>query len=335
MEVAEFKQACEWLNISASDSKLQSSFRKIDSNQDGFISENEFIAHVLSSNKLIGNVFDLDRFDPVAQVDTLLSEVTRLRRDYESLQAGGSDMTVIRRENERLMSENTTLRKSNEELREEMNLRLRNMENLHGANLETDLERMQSLLTDMELVQGNVRAANSAEVDRELARLREFGTAMRNQVNSMQKEAVLLTRHLAKLVMQLTGAADDELQEFDNYTETVEVITQVRQAFINLDDAHMGDMDFEKYVQAFQFLHVNASQDEMRKSFDKIDTNNSGYIDESEFLASMVPDVSIGDYTLRNQLMVLENKLEALVSELESLQGIIDDATKENVDAHR
>ena len=89
------------------------------------------------------------------------------------------------------------------------------------------------------------------------------------------------------------------------------------------------------WVQAFQFLHVNASQDEMRKSFDKIDTNNSGYIDESEFLASMVPDVSISDYTLRNQLMVLENKLEALVSELESLQGIIDDATKENVDADR
>ena len=154
-------------------------------------------------------------------------------------------------------------------------------------------------------------------------------------MNSTQKEAVLLTRHLAKLVMQLTGAADDELQEFDDYTETVEVITQVRQAFINLDDAHMGDMDFEKYVQAFQFLHVNASQDEMRKSFDKIDTNNSGFIDEYELLASMVPDVSIGDYTLRNQLMVLESKLEALVSELESLQGIIDDATKENVDADR
>ena len=33
--------------------------------------------------------------------------------------------------------------------------------------------------------------------------------------------------------------------------------------------------------------------------------------------------------------MVLENKLEALVSELESLQGIIDEATKENVDADR
>merc|ERR1711879_864831 len=97
----------------------------------------------------------------------------------------------------------------------------------------------------------------------------------------------------------------------------------------------MGDMDFDKYVQAFQFLHVNASQDEMRKSFDKIDTNNSGYIDESEFLASMVPDVDTGDYTLRNQLMILESKLEALVSELESLQSIIDEATKENVDADR
>ena len=73
----------------------------------------------------------------------------------------------------------------------------------------------------------------------------------------------------------------------------------------------------------------------MRKSFDKIDTNNSGYIDGSEFLASMDPDVSIGDYTLLYQLMVLESKLEALVSELESLQGTIDDATKENVDADR
>jgi Ca2+-binding EF-hand superfamily protein len=97
----------------------------------------------------------------------------------------------------------------------------------------------------------------------------------------------------------------------------------------------MGDMDFEKYVQAFQFLHVNASQDEMRKSFDRIDSNGSGYIDESEFLTSMVPDVDTGDYTLRNQLMILENKLEALVSELESLQSIIDEATNQNVDADR
>ncbi len=108
---------------------------------------------------------------------------------------------------------------------------------------------------------------------------------MRNQVNSMQKEAVLLTRHLARLVMQLTGASDDELNLFDSYTETVEVITQVLQAFINLDDYHMGDMEFDKYVQAFQFLHVNSSQEEMRKSFDRIDTNRSSYIDEAEFLA--------------------------------------------------
>jgi len=49
---------------------------------------------------------------------------------------------------------------------------------------------------------------------------------MRNQVNAMQKEAVMLTRHLTKLVMQLTGASDEELNVFDNYTETVEVITQ-------------------------------------------------------------------------------------------------------------
>ena len=49
---------------------------------------------------------------------------------------------------------------------------------------------------------------------------------MRNQVNAMQKEAVMLTRHLTKLVMQLTGASDEELNVFDNYTETVEVNTQ-------------------------------------------------------------------------------------------------------------
>ena len=78
----------------------------------------------------------------------------------------------------------------------------------------------------------------------------------------------------------------------------------------------MGDMDFDKYVQAFQFLHVDASVEEMRKSFDRIDTNRSGYIDESEFLASMVPDVDTNDYNLRNQLMVLENKLEGNCSAL-------------------
>ena len=137
-----------------------SSFRKIDTNHDGFISENEFIAHVLSSNQLIGNVYDLDRFDPVAQVDTLLGEVTRLRREYETMSAGGADVTMVRRENERLVTENSTLRKSNEELREKMNFQLES-HNLQGAKMETDLERMQSLLTEMELVQGIIIYAAS------------------------------------------------------------------------------------------------------------------------------------------------------------------------------
>jgi hypothetical protein len=109
MEVAEFKQACEWLNIAASDSKLQSVFRKIDTNHDGYISENEFIAHVLSSNKLIGSAFDLDRFEPVSQVDSLLNELSQMRRVMDA--RDGGDVSSMKRENERLMNENSTLQK--------------------------------------------------------------------------------------------------------------------------------------------------------------------------------------------------------------------------------
>jgi len=115
MEVGEFKEACEWLNISAPESKLQNTFRKIDTNHDGYISENEFIAHVLSSNKLIASELDLEKFKPDNQLEALLGEVNRMKRDYERLSMG-ADTGGDKGEVERLRKEIETLRSTNQEM---------------------------------------------------------------------------------------------------------------------------------------------------------------------------------------------------------------------------
>jgi len=56
-------------------------------------------------------------------------------------------------------------------------MRIKNMEKLGGQNVEADLKRMESLLTDMELVQGSNKVVHDTDLERELARLREFGKA--------------------------------------------------------------------------------------------------------------------------------------------------------------
>ena len=61
------------------------------------------------------------------------------------------------------------------------------------------------------------------------------------------------------------GATDEELKVWDDESQTTHFVAQVRQVFLSLDDSHTGDMDFEKFCQAFQWLGIEASQEKMRK----------------------------------------------------------------------
>ena len=106
------------------------SFRKIDTDNDGYISEEEFIGHVLRSNHLAQGNIDLDRFGPTVQVEELLRQIKRSKSAYESLASeneqlrknSGLGSSKTEQENQRLLTENTRLSKEVNTLREDLNV---------------------------------------------------------------------------------------------------------------------------------------------------------------------------------------------------------------------
>ena len=66
--------------------------------------------------------------------------------------------------------------------------RVHNLQTLNqNPNVTTDLERMETLISDMELVQSNAQIQGDAELERELARLREFGNQGAEKKTSLKK----------------------------------------------------------------------------------------------------------------------------------------------------
>jgi len=181
MGVDDFKKACDWFSVKTTDSKLQSSFRKLDTDNDGYISEEELIRYLLKTTRLTQGNIDLDRYTPSSQIDDLLRHV----RNVSDNNRGSGDLA---KENERLRAENQRMQADMDRLREETQLRLKNMQQLAPQGLETDIERVESLISEMVFAKESANKTENDNVERELARLREFGSAMRNQVNNMQRK---------------------------------------------------------------------------------------------------------------------------------------------------
>ena len=112
-------------------------------------------------------------------------------------------------------------------------------------------------------------------------------------------------------ILQCWGATDEELAQWDQESKTTHFVAQVRQVFLSLDDQHTGDMDFEKFCQAFQWLGIEAPIEDMRRTFARMDANASGLIDEQEFLLA-VCDIDHSRYTPKFQLDFLMDRLAGI-----------------------
>merc|ERR1719308_569264 len=172
-----------------------------------------------------------------------------------------------------------------------------------GPEGEAELERLKNLVSDMTSTHGELQGQLKQEMDREIHRLREFGTAMRNQLNLLQRQSVVGARTASRKILGMSGCTEEELDIYDRETERSQMIAQVRQIFINLDDQHMGDMDFEKYTQAYQWLAHNGAtppMHELQKQFSRMD-NGTGLISEEQFLKSIINDMDVTQFTSKNQ----------------------------------
>lgn len=60
-------------------------FRKIDTDTDGFISEEEWIGHMLRTNRLSSGVVDLEGYGPASQIDNLLRQIGQTQHTYTEM----------------------------------------------------------------------------------------------------------------------------------------------------------------------------------------------------------------------------------------------------------
>jgi len=117
---------------------------------------------------------------------------------------------------------------------------------------------------------------------------------------------------------------EEELDIYDRETERSQMIAQVRQIFINLDDQHMGDMDFEKYTQAYQWLAHNGAtppMHQLQKQFAAMDVSGSGLISEEQFLKSIISDMDVTQFTSKAQFDDLMEKLSDFDDHISDLVG--------------
>jgi len=300
MNYQEFKNGMLLMGFMSDESVIQRTFRQMDVDCDELISESEFLAGVLGKRRA-------DEYSFKSQIDNLNIEI----KNVELKCAEDGD------EIEKLLLENEQLRSEYESGMAAENKRLK-------AELESqgpELERMKILLNDMTQVHSDFQVKLKDDLEREIHRLREFSTAMRNQLNLLQREFVVSTRSAARKICEMSGATEEELKLHDKETERSQRIAQVRQVFINLDDQHMGDMDFEKFTQAFQWLNRGDTVEQLQKQFARLDVNNTGLIDEDTFLSAVVSDLNLEDYTPKRQADRMMGKLSEFDDHISELVG--------------
>lgn len=286
MSYDEFKNAMLVMGFMSDETTIKRTFHKMDKNVDEMVSEQEFLSGVIGKMHSEEHNFK-------SQVDFLNSEIKLM----ELNSAENND------EIEKLLLENEGLREKN------------------PGEAEAEIERLRRLIQEMNESHEELLRQIKDEMDREIHRLREFGTAMRNQLNLLQRESVVGARTAIRKVMGMSGNDEATLEGFDRETERSQLIAQVRQVFINLDEAHMGDLDFDKFTQAYQWLNLSLSGDQLRRTFNQLDEKNTGLVTEEQFLSAVISDMDPAQYTGKNQHELLMDRLAEFDDRLNELVG--------------
>jgi len=291
MSYDEFKNAMLLKGFMADENSIKKTFHGMDKDHNAEISQREFLAGVIGK-------LHTEEFSFKSQIDFLTNEV----KEVELKHAEDSDYI------EKLLLENEMIRSQLEE-------------GAGNEELQAENERLKELVSKLTSTRSDMVAQEKAELEREILRLREFGTHMRNQLNLIQREAVVGARTAAKKIIAMSGATEAELDQFDRETEASQLIAQVRQVFINLDDQHMGDMDFEKFTQAHQWLSLNSTVGDLQKAFARKDTKQSGLITEDDFLGVVIQDLDVNQFTTKSQFDSLMEKMHEFDDRISDLLG--------------
>jgi len=305
----EFQKAAEYLDIRGSTSQLRRSFDKFDTNRDQTIAEREFLQCLMSDI----NVQDLL---PLAQISTLRKNLAGLRSAHDRKQ----------RAFDRLQDDNEQLRKQLEETKAELDRTRMEPKNNTSEflNWEPEDTGMSNHFEELERKEREISDLRDQlrQAQKEIKRLEKFGTISRNVVNNLEATTSNKLLDATKMLMQATEATPQELDLHKKQKKHVDMVSQLRQAFLEFDNNHSGEMGFDEFQEAYRRLDRNGkSERELKRVFQRFDKDNSGYISEDEFMLAVVGDTfeQVGITFYLNQLTDWIRKADALLAEERSL----------------
>eukprot|EP00494_Astrolonche_serrata_P010616 UN10684 len=89
----------------------------------------------------------------------------------------------------------------------------------------------------------------------------------RNAVNKLENTTSINLRDAIRNLKVIGDKPDKEIANFDKERDRVDLVFQLRQAFIEIDDNHNGLMSFDEFVRGNQWVGVKASENKLRKAF--------------------------------------------------------------------
>jgi chromosome segregation ATPase len=150
------------------------------------------------------------------------------------------------------------------------------------------------------------------KLENDLKRVKALARTVRQRHGKEQSDLTSRLRELCVIVMQLNDVNDSEIAEFKSYEKWISKIEQHKQTFVDYDDNLTGKISWDEFLKAAEFLDIRGSPGQLKRQFDKFDSNRDQTIAEREFIKCLLPDVNTDDLLPLAQISILRKYLSGL-----------------------
>ena len=169
---------------------------------------------------------------------------------------------------------------------------------------------LEDIFNEYKRKQEEARLQAQTDLDMSAATFAKFkATAKRRRLMKKQYEEQIAGK-THELVTQLKDIAGEEAVD-DEGAQMYKTLKDTFNAFDNDGSAELG---FPEYVEAWKFLGLQGSADEIKKAFDSVDVDGSGIVDWDEFCFSIMGDKAT-KYGVLADMEDLQRLLKNTVSE--------------------
>lgn len=264
------------------------------------------------------------------QLGTLEGELRKLRRELNK--AKESERSRINDLEHQLKNEKQTVLELTEKIREIYNENekqsakfasiIDELTSQHESKLKAKDKKIEKMKISVQILKEEYQ-----KLKMEIQRLREYCKGTRNENIYKDNRLSQLLRDSMRQVLLTEGASKSELKDYDVETSSVKLMSDLIQAFLELDAEHTQRMSFEKFVDAWSWLDLKNDSQQLQNIFNSIDRNGNGVINESEFLISVIGE--------GNEALTLSSQVDKACVVIQKLLEQIREHEDENLILHQ